>query len=290
MSRPKSNVPRSSVAFAALLPDDEQRRAGPVLPAQHVGGAERAVVEVGVAGVVVRRVAVRRSDAARPSTSSLKSRVVAGRHERLRVDLERQARRHRVVDARRQRRPSSDRGGRTRSGRRRRPRPTATRSWLVLMLRPALTERNDDGRNVTLGAEVAERRALAVVADVEEVDAGADAAALVARRGTPRCCAARCGTRPGPPRVARSSNGCALTLTPDAGAQLFVNIACALTLPPEIEPIAAEVPARPLIEVEAEAAQVLRTACRCATASSCSSSRWSARRRKPTSLMSKPGS
>ena len=69
----------------------------------------------------------------------------------------------------------------------------------------------------------------------------------------------RCALRyaPGPPRVARSSNVCALTLTPTPVAQLFGNTACALTLPPGVEQVAVVVPARPLIEVEAEAAQIL---------------------------------
>ena len=76
--------------LAALLPDDEQRGAGPVLPAQDVGRAERAEVEVGVAGVV---------DTARSGPSYerraavhqlLEVRVVAGRDERLRVELDRE--------------------------------------------------------------------------------------------------------------------------------------------------------------------------------------------------------
>ena len=73
-----------AVARAALLPDHEERRARPVFPAQHVGRAERAVVEVGVVRVRVRRVAVgvvRRAAV----HELLVAGVLAGRHERLGV-------------------------------------------------------------------------------------------------------------------------------------------------------------------------------------------------------------
>ena len=80
----------------------------------HVGGAERQHVEVGVAGVGVTARTGRRS---RPlgCDQLLVVLVDAGRDERLRVDLQRQRGRHRVVDAGRHRWSSSDRAGRTRS-------------------------------------------------------------------------------------------------------------------------------------------------------------------------------
>ena len=47
---PETEVAAVERIEAALLPDHEQGRARLVFPAQHVGGAERAVVEVRVAG------------------------------------------------------------------------------------------------------------------------------------------------------------------------------------------------------------------------------------------------
>ena len=126
----EAEVALVAVLLAALLPDDEQRRARPVFPAQHVGRAERAVVEVGIAGVGVglEAVGVGGGAAVRELAEAL---IAPGRHERLGVALERQRRRHGVVGAQRHRHGAllepPEHVVRARRRRLRRSRPTARR-------------------------------------------------------------------------------------------------------------------------------------------------------------------
>jgi hypothetical protein len=93
---------RHEVVLPSLLPDDEERRARLVFPPQDVRRPERLHVEIRILRVRERRVA-RRVVAAPAVHQLLERAVVAGRDERLRIELQRQGRRHRVVQAARER-------------------------------------------------------------------------------------------------------------------------------------------------------------------------------------------
>ena len=94
----EAKVPVRLVVGFTLLPHHEQRRSRAIFPAQHVGGPERADVEVGAAAVGVGTIAV--LILLRPAVDQLLVvRIVAGRDEGFRIHLQRQVRRHRVVEA-----------------------------------------------------------------------------------------------------------------------------------------------------------------------------------------------